>query len=172
MPTPPDALDLFNLVETATVNAIKADPWLGNTANVVTVHEKIRRNADGDPQYDFELECPAIAVYCTGTVGEEEVTLGESEQTLSVTLDVVTFGGDLEEVDRQCKEVMSRLRRLIRIQSFVGEYDEATELDGFAQGEIVQLDPQTSFAVFFDEEHQFYTGEGATAFRVTHQGQE
>lgn len=171
--TSPTPTNLFNLAEVAAVNAIAGDDWLkvGGTGGIKTVHRKLRRDASGEPVYQSpEDELPAIGVWCQGTKGEEEEALGESEQALVLLFDVVVFGADPETADDLCKEIASRLRRLIRIQMFVDEYADATELDGFATGGDVQIDPQIIFATY--QNSAGWWAEAATSATLTVYSQE
>lgn len=169
MPTPFDPTDSFNLVETATVNTILADPYLGNPANVATVHRKIKRNQDDAPTY-IEGETPAIGVWCPGQSGEAVDTLTENEISLRVVLDVVAYGGDVDAADDAVKRIMAQLRRLIRIQKF-SEFPEASDLDGFAAGGEISLDGDVAFAVYYDDDRG-WIAEGVTGFVVRIYSQE
>lgn len=163
-----DEFNLFKEAEVAAVNTIAGDDWLkaGGTGGVKTVHRKLRRSETGEPVYQsVEDELPAIGVWCQGTAGEEEESLGESEQVLVLLFDVVAFGSDPDTVDDLCKEIACRLRRLFRIQVFVDDFDEATQMDGFAEGGDIQVDPQTVFATY--QNAAGWWAEAATSIKVT-----
>jgi hypothetical protein len=104
-------------------------------------------------------------------VGEEEEALGESEQKLRLLFDIVVFGGDSPDAaDDLCKEIGSRLRRLLRIQMYTDDYPEATQLDGFAEGGDIGVDPQVIFATY--QNSAGWWAEGATGATVTIYSQE
>lgn len=163
MATTPDPLDIFNAVETAAVNAINADSWLGDTANVKTVHEKIRRDENLDPTY-IQEETPAIGIYCPGGPGDSVENLNTSDQQLRVEFDVVVMSGDPKAGDTLCKQIVSRLRRLMRIQAYNGTYPEATNLDGFAEDGDIMVNNEVSFTVV--DNGSGYWCEGAAAITV------
>lgn len=169
----PDPKNLFNLAEVAAVNTVNGDDWLkaGGTGGIKTVHRKLRRSESGEPVYQApEDQLPAIGVWCQGTAGEEEEALGESEQALRLLFDIVVFGSDPDQVDDLCKEIGSRLRRLLRLQMYTDAYPEATELDGFASGGDLQLDPQIVFATY--QNSLGWWAEAATSATVTIYSQE
>lgn len=170
----PDPNNLFKDAEVAAVNTIAGDDWLkvGGTGGIKTVHRKLRRSESGEPVYQApEDELPAIGVWCRGTSGEDEEALGESEQVLELLFDVVVFGSDPEVVDDLCKEITSRLRRLFRIQMYVDDFPgEATQMDGFAEGGDVQINPQTVFAAY--QNSAGWWAEAATGATVTIYSQE
>ena len=134
MATTYDSLDAFNLLESATVTSLKADTWLGNTANVKTIHEKIRRNGENEVDYYTGSELPAIGVLAVGAADDERRTIGEFELGFRVMLDI------WHAVDAEFKEIVARGRRLLRLQTFA-QHSESDVLDGIAaDGDVQVLD--------------------------------
>lgn len=170
-----DPNDLYNLAEQATVRTLCADAWLrpgryfleglsaeatalAGAGHVATVHTKLNRDGDGSPLYT-EYETPAIGVYCTGE-NEDASALGETRIALSIAVDVVVYGGDAGAADRRAKEIVARVRALLRGQMSAG----GSMLDGFASGGDVMLDDRTAFSVV--QEKGGWVAEGATGFDV------
>lgn len=136
-----DPLNAYNLAETAAVNTINADAWLGDTENVALVHEKIRMGSDPYGLY-HEHELPAIGVLAGGGNADDKHTIGEFEEYVRLTFDVWVASGEFDAADALCKQIVARLRSLMRIQDFSPAVNSAsTQLDGFVtDGEISNED--------------------------------
>jgi hypothetical protein len=127
----------FNLAETATVVCINGNAWLGSTANVKTVHTKIRTGEDLHALY-YPYELPAIGVQTLGGGPDDKHTTGEFLQSYQVGFDVWATGPTFSTADTTLKEIMAQLRRLLRLQTFSPTVEsESNQLDTFAaNGEI------------------------------------
>lgn len=162
----PDLTNLYNQAETACVNTIQNDAWLGDADHVAKVHEKLRINNDWSYKY-LAHQTPAIGCYCPGSVGGQEPAGGGRTLRLRMVFNIVVYGGDVNAADEKCKEIGARLQHLISIQRLTARYPEAaTLLDGFiAQGEIA-LDDQMIFSVSAGAK-KGWIAEGATAATIS-----
>ena len=138
-----DPNNAFNLAETAAVATIKGDSWLGDTANVALVHQKVRLGDQGDEAglyYDHEL--PVIAVMAEGGSADGKHTIGEFEEFVRLTFEVWVSEADLDATDTKAKEIVARLRSLMRLQTFSpSNVPASSQLDGFvADGDIENED--------------------------------
>jgi len=134
-----DALNAINLLETACVNTINGDTWLGNTSNVKLVHQTIRATSDDPFALYLDTELPAISVLAREGDADEQVAVQEFEEYFRVTFDVWVVSGKLDTADTTAKQVVARLRRLMRLQAFSSTVEsESSQLDGFAaDGQVV-----------------------------------
>lgn len=107
----------FNLAETAAVATISGDAWLGSATNVKTVHAKIRTGEDIFVLY-YPYELPAIGVQALGGGGDGKNTMGEFEILVSLGFDCWATGTTFTTADTTIKEIVARLRRLLRLQAF------------------------------------------------------
>ena len=133
------AENAFNLAETAAVNTVNADAWLGDTSNVATVHEKVLGRTDPDmPPSLYDHELPEVGVLAVGGPQDDKETIGEFVEQLRLRFDVWVGGGDFDQVDQDCKQIVARLRRLLRLQAFSPSvHAESSQLDGYlADGTI------------------------------------
>ncbi len=133
-----DALNAINLAETAAVNTINADAWLGNTSNVALVHQKIRATSEDPFALYLITELPAIGVLAGQGEADEVVANQGFEEYFRLGFDVWVAGGELDAADTTVKQIVARLRRLMRLQAYsVVVESESSQLDGFlADGEI------------------------------------
>jgi hypothetical protein len=138
MSTAFDATNAINLAETAAVACINGDSWLGNTSNVVTVHQKIRRTTDDPFELYLSSELPAIGVLAGQGGADDRFTMGEFEEVIRLGFDVWVAGGEFDAVDQTAKTIVARLRRLMRLQAFSPSvHAESNQLDTFlANGTI------------------------------------
>jgi hypothetical protein len=127
MPVTFAADNLFNLAETAMVTTINADAWLGSTTHVALVHEKIRSRAEVSDLY-YEHELPAIACLAIGAEADSSSALGEFQLGIRMWVEVWSAGADFDSQYQQMKEIVSRLRELMRLQETSGY------LSGFIDG--------------------------------------
>lgn len=133
-----DALNAINLAETACVNTINADAWLGSTSNVALVHQKIRATAEDPFALYLTSELPAIGVLAGQGQPDAQVAHQEFEEYFRVGFDIWVSSGELDAADTTAKIIVARLRRLMRLQAFSTVVEsESSQLDGFASDGIV-----------------------------------
>ncbi len=168
MATAFDSKNAFNLLETAGKNCVQADAWLGDTANVTTVHEKIRRHEEDpfDLYYDHEL--PAIGVLCIGAGEDDRSAMQEWEHGYRLLFDVWHAGADFDTVDQEFKKIMAYLRRRLRLQTFATTtHAESDQLDGIAEdGDVFVLDTP-DFDYFGPQENGGWLIHGIVLAQVT-----
>ena len=116
---------------------INGDTWLKSTSNVKTVHTKIRTGEDLHALY-YPYELPAIGVQTLGSGPDDKNTMGEFLESYTVAFDVWVTGPTFSTADSTLKEIMARLRRLLRLQTFSPTVNtESNQLDTYAQnGEV------------------------------------
>lgn len=133
MPTTFTAEDAFNLAEIAAVATVNDDAWLGDTDNVVTVHQKVWGNADPDtPPSSYQHELPDLGILAVGGPQDDKQTFGEFVEQLRLRCDVWCGGADFDGVDAQVKTILARYRRLMRLQAFSPDvHAESSQLDGY-----------------------------------------
>lgn len=166
MPTPFDATNFLNLAETAAVTTINGDSWLGNTANVVTVHQKIRRHREDPYELYLAHELPAIGVLATGGDPDDKQTIGEFAEFVRIGFDVWAAGADFDAADGTAKTIVARLRRLMRLQTFSPSVQPASsQLDTYAaDGEVENEEYDLEY---FPASGGYYLVHGITVSRVT-----
>lgn len=138
MPTTYTATNAINLVETAVVNTLSGDAWLGSTTHVKTIHQRIRRTSDDPGELYLQTELPAIGVMVADGGEDQMETIGEFEISYRIGFDVWAAGADLDAADQIAKQIVARIRRLMRLQTFSPiVHSESTQLDGLlADGQI------------------------------------
>lgn len=137
--------------------------WDRKKGNLILARER----ADGtwlkvviEMNWNFGSDRLINAIRTSGLIDEDESALGEVRIALSIAVDVVVYGGDAGTADRRAKEIVARVRALLRGQMSAG----GSMLDGFASGGDVVLDDRTAFSVV--EEKGGWVAEGATGFDV------
>jgi len=103
----------LNEIESTIVAAMQADIWLGDTANVAKIEEKL------SPVYQsiFESDFPHIGVFCTGSGPESDQEQGWYEQTYNILIEIGCAGGYSSDVDTQAKKILAEVRRCFREQN-------------------------------------------------------
>ena len=101
-----------------------------NTPHITTIHAKINRDGEGEPEY-YEHECPAIGISATGQPGEDRETLRRSLIRINAVIDMVVYGADMGRVDEEIELIASA------VQAFIArEMRVTTPMDGyFLRGE-------------------------------------
>jgi len=131
IPTIFDPDDLYNLAEAAAVTTINNDAWLGSTANIALVHQKVRLGDNALGFYTAD-ELPAIGVMAGGGAGDDKIGVQQFEHQITLALDIWVFDAELDAADTTCKTIMARLRQLLRTQTFSPSVNtNSTQLDGF-----------------------------------------
>jgi len=166
MATAFDSTNAFNLAETAAVATINGDTWLGDTDNVATVHQKIRGGADPWTLYRYAHELPAIGVLAMGGGADDRQTIGEFVEVIRLGFDVWAVGADFDAADAVCKQIVSRLRRLLRLQTFSPTVEaESSQLDTFASNG--DIENQEYDFEYFPSDEGGYLVHGVTYCLIT-----
>ena len=138
--------DFYNGVADATVETIKSDSWLGDTSNIKKVAANLTSDGDNAPVWDSN-EVPAIYVECLGEQPSPDIeTQAERGVRLNVIVEIVHYSDDLGAAKVTVRKIAARMSQLIsRQQSEIRFPDQATQLDGFAEGGQVEYPNDVSF---------------------------
>lgn len=165
MSTPYVATNGINLVETAAITTLSADAWLGSTSNVKTIHQRIRRTSDDPGELYLQTELPAIGVMAADGAADAMETIQEFSEAFRLGFDVWAAGADLDAADQVAKQIIARIRRLMRLQTFSPTVNAASsQLDGFlADGEI----EVEGFSFEYFNNNGWYLAHGMTYALIT-----
>lgn len=157
----------FNAIEAAAVATIQGDAWLGNTGNVALVHEKVRMGPDPEGLY-LDHELPAIGVLASGGDPDDKHTTGEFEEFIRLGFDVWVAGGDFDAADTLAKQIVARLRSLMRIQAFAPAINpNSSRLNGYLIGADGDIDNEGYDFEYFPAERGGWLVHGVTTSKVT-----